>query len=902
LGTPDRRNVAVLLAVPLVVFVGPSLFGHPPIAGDNAIQNFPLRALAGRFIAQGHLPLWNPYLWSGTPLLGGLNAGALYPTTLLFVFLPAVLAWLGNLLVAYWAGALGCYALVRQYRISPRPAVLAAAVYAFSGSMAAQMVHLPIVQGFGWVPFMILAQVRLGWALFGTGPAGPAPGADPGESVPAAEAAAPLRATASPWPWVVLLAVAGGLVLLTGEPRGMAEAEVVSVVVAAWMVLRPWGGAVGLRPRLAYLGCSVVAGLWAAALGAVQLLPGWSFISASQRASESYAYFAAGSLRPSWSVLLLVPNAFGGDGFLQPQFLNSYNLPEVTGFVGLMPLVAAAALLWRSFGRRSDPRSSDWGMYLVLGLVGLLAAWGSFFFTGPFFGHLPFFDKLRLQSRNLGVVDLALAVLLAFFAHRVLSPDPAAGGATTRGGRYLALVTPVLAAAVALCLVIDPNAFELAFGASENGAGGLRPWAALSLLLALATGAFVLGLRRTGRTGRRRGLTALVTADIVLFTAVASTGFVSGNVVVTPQPALAAAVLGGPGRFAIYDTTAAEVGHLTALGQPDLNVFTRMPSVQGYGSIVSSAYDNPTGSHDLDTLSPCALAQGAFVPLRLSNLLVRDRFLAPPVPSAAWPPTPSTTCPGSPPPRPGPRTLYLGVPTGVARIDVAPGPGRAARRPPRVGLLVAPGTVSYPATRAVPRPGGGWSVTLVRPTGALGVVLPSGPGLDPVASQVTDTAGQTVSLDGPLQQPLGQVGWRYQGQWRDFARFSYGPLVPVVRLAGGAASGSVRRLQWAAYGLEVDRVTARHPTLLIRSEAYVSGWHAQVARPGRPTVDLPVRRHGLVQAVALPAGTSTVTFLYRPRGLDLGLVGSAVGLLALVGAGGRWWWRRRSRGRAGTAG
>ncbi len=72
LGTADGRAVSVLVVVPLVLFVVPALFGYPAIAGDNTIQNFPLRALTGEVVRQGHLPLWNPFIWSGSPLLGGL--------------------------------------------------------------------------------------------------------------------------------------------------------------------------------------------------------------------------------------------------------------------------------------------------------------------------------------------------------------------------------------------------------------------------------------------------------------------------------------------------------------------------------------------------------------------------------------------------------------------------------------------------------------------------------------------------------------------------------------------------------------------------------------------------------------------------------------------------------------
>ena len=98
------------------------------------------------------------------------------------------------------------------------------------------------------------------------------------------------------------------------------------------------------------------------ALSAVQLLPGGEFVSLSQRHAENYAFFGSGSLRISWSSLLLVPNLFGGDGFLhQPVFFNDYNLPEVTGYVGLLPIVAVVAFAWRLVARRQDPDRADWG-------------------------------------------------------------------------------------------------------------------------------------------------------------------------------------------------------------------------------------------------------------------------------------------------------------------------------------------------------------------------------------------------------------------------------------------------------------------------------------------------------------------------------------------------------------
>src|SRR5674476_597612 len=113
----DRLAMLVIVAIPFVLFAVPAMFGHPAITQDNLIQNYPLRVLTGRQIASGHLPLLNPLANSGTPLLGGMNAGSLFPLTLLFVFLPGILAWVLNLIAVYVAGALGMFALLRWHGV-----------------------------------------------------------------------------------------------------------------------------------------------------------------------------------------------------------------------------------------------------------------------------------------------------------------------------------------------------------------------------------------------------------------------------------------------------------------------------------------------------------------------------------------------------------------------------------------------------------------------------------------------------------------------------------------------------------------------------------------------------------------------------------------------------------------
>ena len=282
LGDPDRRAVAVLLGIPLVAFVVPALFGHPAVVGDNLIQNFPLRVLSGEMIAG-----------TGTSRCGtrtsGRGARCSADSTPVRCTpgpcsSPSCRPWRPGWSTCWpptGRRALGLYLLLRQFRLAPLASLLAAASYAFAGAMVGQMVHLSDRPGHGMDPPH-----------------------DPGTGAPVV---GPLRqrpdrrserTRSSPWPWVALLAGTIGLVLLTGEPRGIAEAEVVGVVVALWLVLRRTGGRSACAQGWPTWGgrCSGPRGPspwhWSSCSPA-----GASSARSSQRASETYTFF--GTARPT---------------------------------------------------------------------------------------------------------------------------------------------------------------------------------------------------------------------------------------------------------------------------------------------------------------------------------------------------------------------------------------------------------------------------------------------------------------------------------------------------------------------------------------------------------------------------------------------------------------------------
>ena len=389
----DRRAVAFLVVLPLLAFAVPAVVGHPVLLGDDLTQSEPLRILVGKDLRAGHLPLLDPYLWSGAPLLAGWNAGAAYPLTWLFAVLPATAAWTAGLVATWWVGGLSLYGFLRHLRLGATAAVLGAVSFVFSGAFLAQVVHVGLVEGMSWVPLQLLAISRI--VLGG-----------------------PRRARLR---WAGVLGAAFGATMLAGEPRAIDDAAVVVAVYGAWRLARL--GRAGLAP-FGWIVAGLVAGV---CLGAVQWLPGLEAVGGSQRAAASLSLFASGSLPDRWLALLVVPDLLGGSGSLrQPAFLPSYNLTEVAGYVGALPLVGGFALLARlRRGRRPPP----WLVWDVLVVVGVVLALGINTPLGHLLARLPLYGAQRLQSRNVVVADLALAVLTGYVVDDLLGGAGGSPGA-----------------------------------------------------------------------------------------------------------------------------------------------------------------------------------------------------------------------------------------------------------------------------------------------------------------------------------------------------------------------------------------------------------------------------------------------------------------------------------------
>ncbi|MEI8051472.1 MAG: hypothetical protein WCI12_08560 [Actinomycetes bacterium] len=891
----DRWPLAILAVVPILFFAIPTIIGHPPIAQDNLIQNFPLRVLSGQILATGHLPTWNQYIFSGSPLLGALNAGSLYPLTGLFAFLPPLVAWFLNLAACYWAAAFGTYALARWLRASPRGALLGAISYTYLGAMIGQMVHLGVIQGQAWLPWVVLACLIAIDRLRGTE-------SDVGVVASIIDAR---------WPLLALVALVG-LEFLTGEPRAIADLEIVLLIMVPYAVVV--AGRSGLLRRFITAGVLLAASAWGVALSACQLLPGSAFIADSQRASLGYEFFGSGSLSLQRSVLLLIPDLNGGTGlFHQPRFFVNYNLAEVTGYVGLLGLVALCAALGVLISRARVHVPRGLALFVVMAFVGLICAWGSFTPIGHALWHIPLLGKTRLQSRSIVVFDLACSVLVAWLVTRVSEDKPLEMLAGWR--RWLAITPLGVTTLLGISTLIWPTQIEMALGAKASAATQgryLAVWIAASVVIAVMMTVVLFRASGSSRTSRLRWITGLVAADTALFLLSSTVGIVPGKVPVEPSRSEALAVLGNEGRTALIDPPLQHYQQFIPLGQPDTNVLTKIPSVQGYGSLIDSAYGEATGTHAQAAVDPCQLRLGRFDQLRLTTMVVAASQLtpllsvAPSSTGATVGPAPITPCPGAPRVANGPqRTFYFGQILDVRRISLmARSTAVLSDRPLaeslRVAFVASDGS-NFDAPAAVTPTSTGWSIDLGSGVKAAGftVIGPADKVMD--TSTLTVTDGSLYWLAGAYQSAMDSRQWRMVRTMGDLQIFKRtGALRPPTWVQHGDRGSRVLSTRTAINGNETDIITMTSPGVVYRSVSDLPGWKATAeSLDGRGTRSLRISSADLIEKVTLPSGRWRLSFHYEAPQMVLGLgisVASGAGLLLAVLLGLRW--RRGRRGNA----
>ena len=388
----------ILMTFPPWASLAPGTLATNPLQSDVAFMFDPWLIYAGRAVAAGRFPLWNPHAFAGAPFFANPQTALLFPLTWLAFVLPAPLAITLVMILKLSVAGVGMYLFLRR---------LAVGLLASSVGAVSFMLNGALVMWLGWAVGSAMAM--LPW-LFA-----------------ASEWLRHARSRRA----VAVLALAVAVSIFAGYPQ---ITFVALLVAGLWALCRAPG-----TPRpWRFVGSWAAGAILGAALAAVQILPFLEYL----RESAVYAYRAQWmpvmAAPPRSALALLMPGYFGSA--TGRDYWGYFNVNEIAATVGVVPWVALPAAIvgaWRRPGTR---------FFLGVALVAAVLCYDTPGVTG-WLGALPPFS-LVITFRMVVFLAFALSVFAALGLDALASAALEVRRRTERAVRWsvaaLAAITCVL--------------------------------------------------------------------------------------------------------------------------------------------------------------------------------------------------------------------------------------------------------------------------------------------------------------------------------------------------------------------------------------------------------------------------------------------------------------------------
>lgn len=127
---------------------------------DVARELYPWKHLVIEELKKGSWPLWNPYNFSGAPLLANYQSAVFYPLSLLYFILPFVTAWAVLIILQPLLGSLFMYLFATEIGISTWGALIAAITFNFGSFANVWMEFNTVWHTILWLPLMLFLVER----------------------------------------------------------------------------------------------------------------------------------------------------------------------------------------------------------------------------------------------------------------------------------------------------------------------------------------------------------------------------------------------------------------------------------------------------------------------------------------------------------------------------------------------------------------------------------------------------------------------------------------------------------------------------------------------------------------------------------------------------------------------
>ena len=437
------RNLFVFLAAPLAVFLfflpnllkgtipipGDALLGlyHPwrdvsyhgfnkgkfpvknPLITDPILQTYPWRKITLENLKEFKLPFWNPYSFSGQPLLANVQSAPFQIFNILFLILPFKTAWGLQIILPLILGSFFMSLFLKSLKLSNEAVIFGSILLPFSGFFVAWSEWGTVISSAIWLPLILFTINKLYRSV------------------------RPL--------WFLVLVLSASQSIFSGHIQTSIYVLAASILFACFLFAKS-----RKIPPILFTLIGLALGI---AISAIQIIPTLEFVKLSARSLDQ-AYFQG---RQDWFlplqnlVQLFVPDFFGN-----PATYNYWGVWNYGEFVSFIGVVATSFAILGVFAK-----TKQIAFFIFLLFLSLALALPNSISKIPYFFNIPFLSSMQ-PSRIIFLVIFSLCVISAFGFETFLKSKE----------KIKLLLPPVLIFAIVFLLIIASIFYASIFPLYEN--------------------------------------------------------------------------------------------------------------------------------------------------------------------------------------------------------------------------------------------------------------------------------------------------------------------------------------------------------------------------------------------------------------------------------------------------
>lgn len=334
---------------------------------DPVRQQYPWKNLSITSLKKFEIPLWNPYSFSGTPLLANFQSSVFYPVNILFLILPFTLGWSLFIILQPILAGIFLYLYLENLKLKKWASILGSLSFSLGGFSIAWLEWGNIMHTALWLPLILLCVDKIGESLN--------------------------------FKNKIIFGLILTFSLSSSLFAGHLQIFIYVLIFSFFYFIARWiDGKRNLKTFSIFFFSATLSFI----VTIVQWFPTLQFIQLSARNIDVTDYKTPGWFIP-WQnlVQLIAPDFFGNPTTL--NYWGVWNYGEFVGYVGLLPLVMVFfALLFRK-----DRKTFFFAGALIISLV---LAFPNLISEIPYKLGIPFFHTAQ-PTRLIFIITFSLSVL-----------------------------------------------------------------------------------------------------------------------------------------------------------------------------------------------------------------------------------------------------------------------------------------------------------------------------------------------------------------------------------------------------------------------------------------------------------------------------------------------------------